>query len=233
MTNLGKYLIALALVLGAFGTLAFFNVTAFHNEVQQTVQKFGSDVSTNVPWYTNGFKYGNLNALYQSASLTLVNGSDQAVWQNLTGQPVIVTYSPVYLNSLNAANTASSTFSIAIGATSTAVVSEPYKLNWETASSTSDFPDLLVTNFTFATGTPAGIPTSGILFSQLVDNFTYHASSTSALNSTSIVVPPNAYLYAKLDSTCITEGGCETSTSTNRGFTTVSIPFSYNYSSPN
>lgn len=222
----------LAVCIG-LGVLSWFGVSPFLKPVQQAEQKLGSVVDSNVPWWTGGYKYGNSNELHSADVLTIQSGQDQVVWKNNTGQVIIVTDSSLYLNGATPTSVASSTYSVAVGATTTATIAEPYKNNWEIASSTSDFPDLLITNFMFSTSTPAGIPTAGINYSLLTDNITYHASSTSALSGVEIVVPPGAYLFAKVDSTCVTVGNCETSTSTNRGFTTVTIPFKYYYSSPN
>lgn len=231
MTNTQKLIKGVLAVCVLLGILAFFGLTPFG---KAAVQNFGSVVSSDAPWYTSGFKYGNLNALYNSGSLTIANGQDQAVWTNNTGQNVIVSATSAYLNGTASNSVASSTFSLAVGATTTATIAEPYKLNWELASSTSDFPDLAITNFTFATGTPAGVPQTNLTNSLLVDNITYHASSTAALNASNIIVPPGANFYVKLDSLCIVGGvGCETATSTNRGFTTISIPFRYYYDSAN
>lgn len=232
MTNIGKYLIALALVLGALGTFAFFNLTPFRTVVEQETQKVGSVVNSDVPWFTSGLKYGNSNRLYSQTSLVVAVGTDQAVWNNNTGQPVFIPMADVYLNGTSQFEQASSTYSIAVGATSTSIIAEPYTLNWETASSTSDFPDLAVTNLNIATGTPSGVPTTGILFNLIGDNVTYHATSTGN-DGVTLVVPSGANLFVKLDSTCHTQGACETATSTNRGFTTITIPFQYYYSSPN
>lgn len=232
MTNLGKYLIALALVLGAFGALAFFGVTPFKQIAQQASNQFGSTVSSDVPWFTNGLKYGNSNRLYSQTILTIASGSDQAVWNNNTGQTVFIPMADVFLNGTSTTATASSTFSIAVGATTTSVIAEPYKLNWEVPSATSDFPDLAITNLNIPTTTPAGVPGTLITYNILGDNITYHATSTGN-DGVTLIVPNGANVFAKLDSLCITVGGCETSTSTNRGFMTVSVPFQYYYSSPN
>lgn len=237
MTNTQKIWAGVLGVCALLGASAFFGLTPFGKTIvqstEQSAQQFGSVVDSNVPWYTSGYKYGAANALYSSATLTIANGTDQAIWNNNTGQTVVITNASIYLNGNSSTAVSSSTYSIAVGATTTATIAEPYTLNWEKASSTSDFPDLLITNFNFATNTPAGIPTTAVQFSLLSDNFSYHASSTSYLSGAEILVPPGANVFAKLDSVCVAEGPCETSTSTNRGFTTISVPLRYYYSSPN
>lgn len=232
MTNTTKNVIAGVLAVCAIlGALAWFGVTPFRQVVQQATQQLGSVVQDNTPWFTNGYKYGNSNRLFSQATLTIAAGTDQAVWKNTTGQAVFVTMTDVYLTGTRDTSQASSTYSIAVGATTTAVIPEPYKFNWETSSTTSDFPDLSITNLNMATGTPAGIPTTGLLFALIGDNILYHASSTN--DGVTLIVPPNAYIFAKLDTNCVTQGACDTSTSTTRGFTTVSVPMQYYYSSPN
>lgn len=229
MTNLGKYLIALALVLGAFGGLAFIGVTPF----KQVAQNFGSVVQSDAPWFTNGFKYGNSTRMFMQTTLTVPVGSDQAVWNNNTGTAVFVTLVDVYLNGANQNSVASSTYSIAVGATTTPTIAEPFTLNWEVPSSTSDFPDLAITNLNIATGTASGVPTTGLTFNLIGDNITYHATSTGN-DGVTLVVPNGANVFVKLDSTCkITGVSCETSTSTNRGFSTISVPLEYYFSSAN
>lgn len=231
MANLGKYLLALALVLGILGTAAFFGITPFREAVTSATQQLGSVVNSDTPWFTGGFKYGNSNRLFMQQTLTIAAGTDQAIWTNNTGTTVFVPFTDVYLTGNLPTSNASSTFSIAVGATSTSVIAEPYTLNWEVAS-TSDFPDLAITNLNIPTSTLAGIPTTALTFALQGDNIIYHATSTGN-DGTTLIIPPGANMFAKLDSTCRTQGGCETSTSTNRGFTTVSIPFEYYYSSAN
>lgn len=229
MTNTQKIAAGVLAVCAVLGTLAFFGLTPF-KAVNQVVQQFGSVVQSDVPWFTNGYKVGNSNALFTSSSMSIPAGSDQIVWQNLTGQAVIVDNVHVDTNGTSSTAIASSTYMFSVGATSTATIAEPYKFNWITSVLTP----LAITNFMLSTGTPVGYAAGGLTFRNQADNFAYHASSTPGLNTTAtIVVPPNWYLFAKIDTNCITQGACDTSTSTTRGFTTVSIPFWYHYSSPN
>lgn len=229
MTNLGKFLIALALVLGAFGTLAYVGVSPF----VQVAQKVGSTVQDNTPWFTNGYKVGNSNALFNSASLTLVNGTDQASWLNNTGQPVVVDATHLITNAATNSATASTTYQISVGATSTATIVETNTTGWITSTLTP----LAITNFYLATSSKVSQAAGNLLFKIQADNFSFHASSTAGLNDTAnIVVPAGWYLFAKIDSNCAyAQAGitCELATSTNRGFTTITVPFWYHYSSPN
>ena len=231
MTNLGKYLIALALVLGAFGTLAFFGQTPFlqvNQVVQQASQQVGSVVETNTPWFSNGYKYGNTNALFTSATLNVANGSDQAVWQNNTGQNVVIDTVHLVTNATSSTAIASSTYQFNVGATSTPTIAEPDKTGWITSTNTW----LSINGYNLATSSAVANKIGGISHVILADNYWFHASSTS----TFIEVPSGQYFFVKIDSNCLyPQAGitCETATSTNRGFTTVTVPFWYHYSSQN
>lgn len=194
----------------------------------------GSVPTTNVPWWTNGYKYGASNALFTSAVLTVNNGQDQAVWKNNTGQPVVIDTTHLVINATSSRSVASSTYAFSVGATSTATIPEPRSLTWITNASTS----LAVDKWTVATGTDVANLQAGLTWKILTDNFFSHASTSCAVGncSTFIVVPPNQYFFVKIDTLCAyAQGGasCELATSTNRGFTTLSVPFWYHYASPN
>lgn len=223
MTNLGKYLIALALVLGAFGTLAFFGVSPFKQEVQQS---FG-DVVSNTQWFTGGYKVGPVNnALFTSNTITLANGQDQGVWRNTTGVNVIVDTTHLVLLGATTNSEASSTFQFSVGATSTAIIAEPEKFGWITTASST----LAIANFNLATSSMVSNVNANATDLLVADNYWMHASSTP----TFINVPPNYYLFVKIDSQCAyAQAGvtCELATSTNRGFVGVKIPFWYHYPS--
>jgi len=222
-------------VLALLGACAFFGLTPFGKsvvtEVSQTAQQYG-DVVPNVQQFTAGFQYGQSNALFMSNLLTVNNGSDQAVWQNQTGKPVVIDTTHIITNATSSASIASSTYQFSVGATSTATIPENNKVAWITSTLTP----LSITNFTLATSNPVAYLAGGIAFREQADNYAYHASSTAGLNnSASIVVPPNWYFFVKIDTNCPYSAAgiaCESATSTNRGFTTVSVPFWYHYSNP-
>jgi hypothetical protein len=237
MPNTKKIVAGVLAVCALLGSLAFFGLTPFGKTVVQTAANFGSTIQDNTPWFINGYKVGpTSNALFTSGVLTIANGQDQAVWKNTTGQPVVIDTTHIVTNAIAANTDASSTFSFSVGATSTATLSEPRSISWITNASTS----LSIANWIVATGTPVtDVTGTGLLFRMLTDNYTSHASTSCAYAAncgSQIVVPPNSYFFAKIDTLCAyAQGGisCELATSTNRGFTTVTVPFWYHYSSPN
>lgn len=206
MTNLGKYLIALALVLGAFGTLAFVGLTPFGQKVEQ---KFG-DVVPNAQWFTSGYGFGTNNALYLSGKLTIGVGQNQVAWQNLTGKTVTVDVTHFDLNGI-----ASSTVAVWIGTSTTATVVNVYN------TTTAPFwAQLIGSSNTISTST------NGTLYPTQLDNFTNNKSGYPS----EIQVLNNQYLVEVVSSACTGQAGisCEVATSTNRGWNAVT-PFTYHY----
>lgn len=206
MTNLGKYLIALALVLGAFGALAFVGLTPFGKQVEN---QFG-DVVPNAQWFTTGIGFGSNKALYLSNTLTLGSGVNQAAWQNQTGTTVTVDASRFDLT-----GTASSTVAVWVGTSTSATVTNQFG-----AITTAPFwSQLISASNTISTST------NGTYTTQL-DNFVNHKSGYPA----EIQVLNGQYLLLVVSSACTTNAGiqCETATSTNRGWTAVA-PFVYHY----
>lgn len=227
MTNTQKIIAGVLVVCALLGASAWFGVTPFRQAVQQASQQLGSVVDSNVPWFTNGYKAGTVNALYTNASITLQNGQDQGVWQNNTGQPVVIDTSHLVTNATLTSSVASSTFVFSVGATSTKTIAEPQSTTWITSTLTP----LSIDKYSLATSTSVTSPGS-ILNAILADNYVNHTTGKSAL----IEVPTGWYVFVKIDSLCAyAQAGiaCELATSTNRGFTTVTVPFWYHYSSPN
>lgn len=215
------------------GVFAFFGLTPFGKQVaQEAAQQFGSTVVPDAQWFTSGFKYGTSNALFMSASLTLSNGQDQGVWKNNTGQPVVIDTTHLALTSSLSTSVASTSYQFSVGATSTPTIPEPEKLNWIVGATTP----LSIDKFNLATSTATADAVGGLNNLIVADNYWMHSTSTAPYQSTFIMVPPNWYVFVKIDSNCAyAQAGitCELATSTNRGFTSVSIPFWYHYSSPN
>lgn len=226
MSNTHKTIAGVLAVCALLGGLAFFGLTPFGKAVEQAAQQFGSTVQDNTPWFSNGYKVGNSNALLNASSITIAAGTDQAVWLNTTGQPVIIDMTHAVINATSSNAIASSTFQISVGATSTATIPEPLKTGWIVGSNTS----LAIDKFNIATGTQISTGVSGGPFWRLVtDNDWFHSSTTPS----EITVLNGQYFFAKLDSPCSTEGSCEQATSTARGFVSISVPFWYHFSSPN
>lgn len=186
----------------------------------------GSTVTQNVPWFSNGYKYGTSNALFLSSSMTVAAGSDQAVWRNLTGQTVVIDTTHVVTNATSSTSVSESNYVISVGATTSATIKEPYSITWITNLQTP----LLIDKYNLATSTATGFAAGNLLTRIVADNFAFHPTASSSV----IQVPSGWYLFAKIDAICTADGACgKTSTSTNRGFTTLSVPFWYHYSSPN
>lgn len=203
MTNLGKILIALALVLGSLGALSFAGVQPF----EQQTQHIAGDVMSNAQWFTGGYGFGSNSALYLSAKLDLPSGVNQAAWQNNTGSTVTIDMSRFNLTGI-----ASTTFAVWVGTSTTPTVTNSF--NQATAPFWSQ---LIGTTNTIATST------NGTYTTQL-DNFVNHKSGYPA----EIQVLNGQYLLLAVSASCITDGACNTATSTNRGWT-GSLPFNYNY----
>lgn len=225
MTTTQKFISAGVVVLIILAALIAFLLGARQVTSTTGSQTLGSTVDPNPEWFTAGFKYGKSNALFESNSVIIPNGKDQAVWKNTTGQAVYVDIEHLALSATSSTAVSSSTFAISVGATSTPTIPEAYSLTWLTPLKTF----LGIDEYTVATGTSVADLLGGNTTVIVTDNYVFHASSSPAV----MEVPKNWYLFAKVDTICVTEGGCETATSTNRGFTTVTVPFWYHYSSPN
>lgn len=207
MTNtLKQKILAGVLVAGALlGALAWFGVTPFKTATSAKTQ-FG-DIESNPPWFTNGFGFGTNKALYLSGTLALVSGQNQMAWQNNTGSTVTVDVSRFDLN-----GTASSTFAVWVGTSTTATVTNQFNTN--TAPMWSQ---LISASNTIATGTIGTYPTQ-------LDNFVNHKSGYPA----EIQVLNGQYLLLVASSFCTADGACNTATSTARGWTAL-LPFLYHY----
>lgn len=211
MTTTQKIGAAVVVVLGLLGALSFFGV----NLVAKT-ESFGSTVSSDIPWFTNGYKVGNSNALYTATSLSLPVGVNQASWLNNTGQIVVVDNSHVDL-----LGTASTTMKLYVGTSTKSTVTDSFALG------TAPMWSQTIDGYSIATST------SGLSATQaftVADNYGSHKTNYSSF----MEVLPNQYLIAVLSSNCSTYSqACgETATSSNRGYT-LAIPILYHYSSPN
>lgn len=189
-------------------------------------QSFGSTVDPNTPWFSNGFKYGKSTALFLSDSLTVAAARDQAVWLNNTGATVVIDTVHVVTNATSSTSVSESTYAVSVGATSTATIVEPYSLTWIVNGNSP----LLVDKYSLATSSATGMNPGGLVNRIKADNYANHPAS----NPSFISVPKGWYLFVKIDSPCTADGSCgKTATSTNRGFTTLTVPFWYHYSLPN
>lgn len=192
---------------------------------QAPPQPVGSDTITNPQWFSTGFKFGNLNALYSSDKLTVVAGSDQVEWTNNTGQDVFVYQAPLFVNATSSNAIASSTVWVSVGATTTSAIAEPYKTGWIVQATTP----LLINNLVIATSSQIGNRTYAEPYLLLGDNYKF----TGNASTTALLVPAGWKLFMKVDSQCIAEGICETATSTAIGYSSITLPFRYYYDSPN
>lgn len=204
--QIGVWVLGICAVLGG---LAFFGFTPFGKAVVQEAQSFGSVIESNVPWFTNGYKYGNSNALFSADMLTLSAGVNQASWQNQTGTTVVVD-----LGHLVTTGTASSTAWFNVGTSTTATVTNVF-----TPGTTAPMWSQLVSAFQLSTSTVSGI---------WADNIVNHKTNYPA----EIMIANGQYLIITANTYCTTNGACETATSTTRGWT-AQFPFKYHYGSLN
>lgn len=227
MNNENKLIAVAAVIVGL--VLAGATYLGVHKSASapNQVQEVGSVVNQNIPWFTNGYKVGTLDALYNAASLTVAVGSDQAVWKNTTGQTVVIDTTHAVTNATTSSALSAGNYAISVGATSTATILEKYSNTYISAAANTP---LAIDKFSLATSSPTGFAAGSLTTRLLADNFWFHASS----GPSQIRVPNGWYFFAKIDSQCTADGACgRTSTSTTRGFTTLTVPFWYHYSSPN
>lgn len=203
MSNQFKYgLIAVALlVVGIIGGWYFTATTPAHLA--------GSTVEINPYQYAGGLAWGPDDLLHLEAKFTIPQGSDQAYWQNTTGGDVVIDE-----QELSMGGTASSTFKAYVSTSTTATVKNGYTTTAPWSQS--------VNGWTVATGTTAQIGASTAF---LTDNIAAHNASYAA----KLQVPPNYYVVVSAESACNVVGGCETATSTNRGWTTLTDTIWYHY----
>lgn len=140
-----------------------------------------------------------------SGLIQIGRGANQASWKNTTGRTVYVR-----LGDVEMAGTASSTFKVYVGTSTAATVTNVFSLT--TAPLWSQFID----GAQIATATPAGV---------WADNITNHKTSYPG----TIQVNSGQYFTLVASTFCSTVGACETATSTNRGWSTLTLPFQYQY----
>lgn len=169
----------------------------------------GSTVNPNPQWFPTGIKIGTDNNLRLTGVLTIGVGQNQASVKNLTGSTIYVTYGAAQM-----LGTASSTFNLNVGTSTAATVTNQFSL------STSPLWAQFIDADQVATGTVASL---------ISDNITNHKSSYPA----TLQVNNGQYFTAVVSTFCTASGACETATSSRRGWTTITIPYSYNYNSPN
>jgi hypothetical protein len=152
-----------------------------------------------------GYQLGLGNRTSNRGLIQVVRGTNQAYWKNTTGRTVYVA-----LGDLEMAGTASSTFKAYVGTSTAASATNVFSLT--TAPLWSQFID----GAQVATGTPAGV---------VADNITNHKTSYPG----TLQVNSGQYMLLVASTFCTADGACNTATSTNRGWSTLTLPFAYQY----
>lgn len=161
-------------------------------------------VVQNFPYaFTAGYYLGSQTGRSLAAVISFGAGSNQVAWKNTTGGTVYVKLGNIYAN-----GAASSTVKFYVGTSTTATVTNSF--NPATAPFWSQFID----GESVSTSTPAGV---------WADNIQGHKSTYPG----QIAVADGQYLLLVSSSFCTAVGACETATSTNRGYTLVTMPFTY------
>ncbi len=150
-----------------------------------------------------GLTLGTGNRYLNRGVISLAKGRNQIAWKNVSGRTVYVN-----LGDAEMAGTASTTFKLWVGTSTTATVADTFNYS-------APFYAQFINGATVATATPAGV---------VADNIGNHASGTPG----AIAVAANQYLLM-VASACAGGSTCESATSTNRGWTTMTLPFLYTY----
>lgn len=157
-------------------------------------------------FFPKGFVLGNLNSRLSGSSMQITRGLNKISWKNTTGGPVVVKIGDASLS-----GTASSTFKIYVGTTTSPTVTDTFA-----TAITAPFWSQFIDGAQVATGSPTGV---------WADNIANHKSGLPSM----IRVEDGQYLTMAVETFCKTSGSCETATSTNRGWTTLTLPFLYAY----
>ena len=138
-----------------------------------------------------------------SGNITIGAGANQGAWLNNTGHGVSLDTGAVYMT-----GTASSTFNVYVGTSTKATATDQFNLT--TAPFWSQFIDAAA----ISTSTPAGI---------WADNINNHKSGKVG----TLYVPSGTYVLMVANTFCKASGACETATSTNRGWSSLNLSFTY------
>lgn len=196
-------IIGLALALGAIGS-----VLGFSHIPSST--GYG-DTQTNPSWFSGGLAWGAIDLSHNSASIVIPPGSNQGAWLNSTGRDVVIDEADVSIG-----GTASSSFQINVGTSTTATTTNTFSLT------TSPIWAQLVSSLQVATGSMAQ---TGATSDFLGTNIESHKSSFPA----KLQVPPGYYVLVAANTFCLTDGACNTATSSARGWTNLTTTLFYHY----
>lgn len=153
-----------------------------------------------------GFTLGIGSKYLNRAVIQIPKGRNQIAWKNTYGRTVYVN-----LGDAEMAGVASTTFKLYVGTSSTATVTDTF-------NGTAPFSALFINGATIATSSGSG--------NVVADNVNSHAAGSPA----AIAVMANQYLLMVASAPCSVVGvGCETATSSNRGWTTINLPFLFTY----
>ncbi len=210
MTTLQKVILGVAVVLAAIAlVLGISNTGSTPAPATQQVGGTASSHVENQAWlFSNGIAMGP-QSLYPNVNsedaIQVGIGSNQASWINTRATTAYVDLGWLILN-----GTASSTVKVSVGTSTTATITDSF--NPAVAPMWSQFIDACQ----IATSTVSGV---------WCDNVSNHKSSYPAV----IAVPPGQRLNIVVASFCKADGACNTATSTNRGWTTLTLPITYSY----
>lgn len=188
----------------AVAVIVLFGHSAGQAPIAGTING-GATVINNPYDFVAGIYLGGHKSITTGNSISIPAGANQGQWKNLSGQAAEVWLGMADLVS----GTASSTIDLSIGTTSCAAVVDNFSA--VTAPMWSQFID----SFAIATGSVG----------MLADNISGHKTNYPA----TILVPSGSCLTAVFESVCKVDGNScgNTATSSNRGFSSLGIPFYY------
>ncbi len=152
-----------------------------------------------------GLNLGMNGITTNMGQIQIGRGANQGAWKNTTGRTIYVYEAP-----LSMAGTASSTIKVYVGTSTTPTATDSF------TAATAPFWSQLIDAGQISTSTTAGL---------LFDSITNHKTSYPG----TLPVADGQYVLLVADSFCRSTGACETATSSNRGWTTLTLPFYYFY----
>ncbi len=163
----------------------------------------GATVINNPYAFTSGFYLGNQKGLTRADAITITPGQNQVAWKNNSAGTVFVRLGDIEVDGV-----ASSTERWSVGTSTTATKADTF------SPTAAQFWSQFIDNVTISTSTQPGV---------WADNIANHKTSWPG----TLEVVSGEYIFMSVESFCKTVGGCETATSSNRGWNNAVLPFEY------
>lgn len=197
----------LVLAILAIACVAFMYVSS-HSSADAGAGSAGGPTFNAGAIFPVGLQLGvGTNANLNEAIIQIQRGQNQASWKNTTGRTVYMLAGDIEMGGI-----ASGTIAVSVGTTTAASTSVIDNFSVSTAPIWSRFIDAT----SISTSSQLGV---------IADNIANHKTSYPGM----VPVLDGQKVWLVAESLCKTTGGCETATSSNRGFTTLTMPFYYRF----